>query len=146
MTVRLRGHHLLCLLTYAGKGYTPAFVTNLDRIAERLGAGEAVLVVEGPDDICGPMLSVEGHHCLGPGVRHRDELALASVSGLLGRAVAPGTGFFLDRDTVGRLRAGFASGAIRPACAGCEWSRTCTGIAASGYEDVRLATGRRLPS
>ena len=26
MTIRLRAHHLLCLLTYAGKGYSPAFI------------------------------------------------------------------------------------------------------------------------
>ena len=32
MTVRLRSRHLLCLLTYKGEGYRPAFV-NLDRIA-----------------------------------------------------------------------------------------------------------------
>ena len=25
MTVRLRAHHLLCMLTYVGKGYSPAF-------------------------------------------------------------------------------------------------------------------------
>jgi uncharacterized protein len=143
VTVRLRGHHLLCLLTYVGKGYTPAFVANLDRVAERLGTGEAAMVVEGPDEICGPMLSTEDRHCLGVRVRERDASALASVSGLLGRTVAPGTVLALDPGTVGRLREGFASGVIRPACAGCEWSQTCTGIAAAGYPDVRLPPAGR---
>ena len=38
MTVRLRAHHLLCMLTYVGKGYTAAFTANYDRIVERLNA------------------------------------------------------------------------------------------------------------
>lgn len=144
MTVRLRGHHLLCLLTYAGKGYSPAFVANLDRVAARLGAGEAALVVEGPDDICAPMLPAGNCHCLMPRVRRRDGLALDSVSGLLGRPVAPGVTLVLGAAVLDRLRAGFASGGIRPACAGCAWSRICTGIAASGYGAARLAA--RPPS
>ncbi len=56
MTVRLRGHHLLCMLTFVGKGYSPAFVENYDRIAGRLSEGEDILLVDGPDDICAPLL------------------------------------------------------------------------------------------
>ena len=36
MTIKLRAHHLLCLLTYVGKGYSPAFTANYDRV-EQLG-------------------------------------------------------------------------------------------------------------
>ena len=39
MTVRLRPHHLLCLLSYIGRGYSPAFSANMTRVARRLGAG-----------------------------------------------------------------------------------------------------------
>ncbi len=46
MTVRLRTHHLLCLLTYVGRGYSPAFVENMDQVAARLSEGrEGILVV-----------------------------------------------------------------------------------------------------
>ncbi len=38
--VRLRAHHLLCLLTYVGKGYSEAFVRRADALAARLSAGE----------------------------------------------------------------------------------------------------------
>ncbi len=55
MTVRLRAHHLLCMLTYVGKGYSPAFVENYEVIAARLSAGEEIELVAGPDDICGPL-------------------------------------------------------------------------------------------
>ncbi|TJU92322.1 MAG: DUF1284 domain-containing protein, partial [Mesorhizobium sp.] len=67
MTVRLRAHHLLCLLTYVGKGYSPAFTANYDKVVKRLGEGEAVLIVSGPDAICAPMLDEREPHCLGEG-------------------------------------------------------------------------------
>ena len=57
MTIHLRPHHLLCLLTYVGKGYGDAFIRNYDRIAQRLSMGEAIMVVDGPDDICAPLLT-----------------------------------------------------------------------------------------
>ena len=46
MTVRLRAHHLLCLLTYVGKGYSPAFTANYDKMVKRLAGGEDVLKIE----------------------------------------------------------------------------------------------------
>jgi len=53
--VRLRAHHLLCILTFAGKGYSPAFVANMAGVVARIGAGEPIEVVAGPDDICAPL-------------------------------------------------------------------------------------------
>jgi hypothetical protein len=69
MTVRLRGHHLLCLLTFVGKGYTPAFTANYRRIVARLNEGAAVELVDGPDDICAPMLAEAEHHASTPASR-----------------------------------------------------------------------------
>src|SRR3954453_22802050 len=75
MTVRLRPHHLLYLLTYVGEGYTPAFVHNLDHVSRKLMLGEDVLLVEGPDDICAPVLGTDQDHCTGPSVMERDHKA-----------------------------------------------------------------------
>ena len=71
MTVALRAHHLLCMLTYVGKGYSAEFAHNFDGLASRLAAGEEVLLVEGPDAICAPLCESEGAcaHCHGTGVR-----------------------------------------------------------------------------
>ncbi len=76
MTVRLRGHHLLCMLTYIGKGYSPAFVDNYDTIAERLSGGEDIEIIDGPDDICQPLLCTGDCHCFNESVVVRDRLAL----------------------------------------------------------------------
>ncbi|MGX5846412.1 DUF1284 domain-containing protein [Mesorhizobium sp. PL10] len=138
MTVRLRSHHLLCLLTYVGKGYSAAFVANYDAIARRLGRGEDVLIVSGPDDICQPMLGAAESHCLGESAAGRDELAARDVGKLLARPIRAGSRFGLDAATLASLRAAFSAGVPREACQGCEWAGLCTTVAAGGYRDVRL--------
>lgn len=138
MTVGLRGHHLLCILTFARRGYDGGFVENFDRVIERIGGGEEVLVIEGPDDVCGPMLASEAPHCHLPRVRDRDASALASVSTVLGRPVAVGDRLSLTPEQVRRLRDGFAAGTVRAACADCEWSGLCSSIAGAGFAGTRL--------
>ena len=80
MTIRLRAHHLLCLLTWAGKGYSPAFTAGFTAIAGRIAAGEAVVLVEGPDDVCVPMLADPGCHCRGGSVARRDAQAARDLA------------------------------------------------------------------
>lgn len=147
MTVRLRGHHLLCMLTYVGKGYTPAFSANFDRIARRLSEGEDVLLVQGPDDICAPMAFACGAHCPSDSVRRRDGEALAAAGRVLGLVLQPGGRFCLTSPMVACMRLAFAAArageaGLRRACGGCEWADLCTDIAGSGYPGARL---RMLP-
>lgn len=138
MTVRLRAHHLLCLLTYVGKGYSPAFTANYDAIAGRIGQGEDIVLVSGPDDICAPLLVEADPHCLRPGVAERDRRAGEAVSDLLGRTVEPGVRLLLDPREVQAMRSAFSTGHLRAACKGCDWHALCTRIAQAGYDGVRL--------
>lgn len=138
MTVRLRPHHLLCLLTYAGKGYSPAFVANYDAVAARLSAGEEIEIVSGPDDICAPLLDETEAHCFNASVTERDRLAARDVAALLGEAVDEGAALTLDAVRLERMRDAFATHAIRAACPGCEWHDLCSGIAGGGYDGTRV--------
>jgi hypothetical protein len=141
MTIRLRPHHLLCMLTYVGKGYTPAFVANYDRLARRIAAGEPILVVAGPDDICAPLLRPGGPteiHCHDEGVADRDRRAARAVAALLGTPIAPGARLRPDDALLSKLRAGFAAGRIRSACSACSWSALCDQVSAEGYRGARI--------
>ena len=137
MTVRLRAHHLLCLLTYRGVGYSPDFVDNFDDLCRRLTAGEDVSLVEGPDDICAPLCAAEGAacHCLAASVTARDALARAALADDL---PADGT-LTLTPTRVAEWRQRFAGGQIRAACAGCPWFDLCSDVAQSGFRGVRVA-------
>lgn len=138
MTVELRAHHLLCLLTYVGKGYSAEFTANYDAVAVRLSAGEDVLVVSGPDDICAPLLGQVDAHCWGDSVDLRDERAAEDLTILLGRPVCPGTSVTLGPELLAQMRAAFAGHVTRRACSRCAWTDLCTRVAASEYGDVRV--------
>ena len=140
MTVRLRPHHLLCMLTFVGKGYTAAFTENYIRIAARLSEGEDILVVDGPDDVCAPMLGEIDHHCLCDSVTERDMKASGAVEALLKVPAGPGASILPDKDFLARMREAFHAGSIREGCQRCEWSPLCTGIAASGFEGALVVS------
>ncbi|MBN9363547.1 MULTISPECIES: DUF1284 domain-containing protein [unclassified Devosia] len=133
MTIRLRPHHLLCLLTYVGKGYSAAFTANYDAIAARIGDGEDVLIVAGPDDICAPLLGDADPHCHRDSVVERDRLALRDLGELLEAPPGLGERLALEPALLRQMRDAFATGRTRAACAGCEWHGLCTGISARGY-------------
>lgn len=139
MTVRLRAHHLLCILTYAGAGYSRAFTDNYDEIVKRLAAGENVSLVAGPDEICAPELDAPDAHCWRESVEERDQQAARSLAELLARPIAPGQQVDLDAGLIARLRQAFKTGSIRAACAGCEWFSLCAEIATADYRGVKLA-------
>lgn len=156
--MRLRPHHLLCLLTYVGKGYSPAFTDNLDQVVLRLAGGEALELVRGPDEICAALLRVGAAaasggdalpsppHCVAPSVSARDEQALRSLNAHLPDPLRIGSRLVLDAALLQRLRGLFASGEIRQACVGCEWHGLCTAVAAGGYGGVRLPGAASPPA
>ncbi|MGI6855462.1 DUF1284 domain-containing protein [Mesorhizobium sp. 1B3] len=136
--INMRGHHLLCVLTFQGAGYNPRFTRNLAAIVERLSAGEEILIVAGPDDICAPVLDDADSHCGLVRVEARDALALDAVSALIGRPLSPGDTLYLDAPTVQALRSSFAEGTVRAACEDCDWHGLCSRIAAHGFGSTKL--------
>lgn len=138
MTIRLRAHHLLCMLTYVGKGYTPGFTVNYDRVAARLNAGDDIEIVAGPDDICAPLLADETAHCFKQSVIKRDEEALRVAGEWLGQTLHVGSRIQPEK-AITRLRQGFTEASERPPCSGCQWADLCDHVAASGFGGARVA-------
>ena len=142
--VRLRGHHLLCILPYVGKGYTQAFVDHFDALVGRLNAGEEIVIVEGPDDICASMhdkngpTCESGEHCLKPRAAQRDRTALTAVATALDCSLETRSTLHLTPDQYTHLRRLFTEGALREACQGCEWHAFCTTVAAQDFAATKL--------
>jgi len=137
--IPLRPHHLLCSLTYIGKGYSPEFVANYDRVVAALSAGAAIEVVEGPDALCAPRLASAAEcHCHDARIARRDSLAAADLSSLFDQKIESGSIIARFHDWVPVLRAAFAAGTIRAACLGCMWRTLCDDVAATGFADARL--------
>jgi hypothetical protein len=136
MTVRLRAHHLLCLLTYIGKGYSPAFIDNMTVIAGRISAGEGIEIIEGPDDICAPRQAETDAHCGDKSIHDRDRQAARDVGRILQIKLCVGATLSLDKHRLNRLRAAFAQDQVRSACRDCQWGDICTAISTEGYQET----------
>jgi hypothetical protein len=140
MPVRLRGHHFLCILTYRGYGYTPAFVANMTEIVADIGRGRPVLLTEGPDAICGGLTADDrsacSHDCSKTETLELDRLAVQEVGDLLGSDFSGP--IEIGQATVATLRAAFAARTIRSACRRCPWSDFCDRIAAEGFSETKL--------
>ncbi|MBB4314027.1 DUF1284 domain-containing protein [Roseospira marina] len=137
--IRLRPHHVLCILTFLGKGYTPGFTVNMNAVVRRLAAGAEIEVVTGPDDICAPLLvEQEQPHCHRESVTARDDRAAADVARLLQTPIQPGARLVLTAERLRQLRNAYAAGPLRGACSGCDWSDLCAAVANAGFSGAVL--------
>jgi hypothetical protein len=125
--LRLRAHHLGCVLGFAGHGYDGPFTANLAAVAARVRDDPdlPILVVDGMDDVCGPCPHRAGDACArasvsGSAVRIHDQAFLRALSLVPGDRVAPAA-------IRSRLAADAnARQALRKACSGCPWTAVCT--------------------
>jgi uncharacterized protein len=127
------------MLTFAGKGYSPEFIANFERIASLIASGDQTMeIVFGPDDICTPILADSNCHCENPSVSERDRLAAEALADLLKQPVREDTELHLNPATLTRMREAFAAGTIRKACQGCQWSPFCDAIAEDKFTQTWL--------
>ncbi len=142
MTVALRPHHLLCILTHVGEGYSRDFSANMASIIERITKGEGIEIVDGPDDICSPLvdsqISGSTAHCHRENVVAMDQAASSQIGKLLSLSIKPGLHMKLDCALIQTLRIEFAAMRVRSACQGCQWSPFCSSIASAEYAGVLL--------
>lgn len=61
--VQFRPHHILCTLAFQGKGYTPSFTQNYQRIHNALNDETIIEIVFHADDICMPCPMRRGQGC-----------------------------------------------------------------------------------
>ncbi|WP_131118444.1 DUF1284 domain-containing protein [Lichenihabitans psoromatis] len=136
--IALRAHHLLCMLTFVGRGYSASFVQNLAGIVARIDEGESIEIVDGPDDICAPLLTDPDAHCRLTRVRSRDIAASEALDAELGIDARAGSRFSVPPALLMRLRSRFQASSIRGACAGCEWAALCTDVASENFIQSKL--------
>lgn len=146
MSVRLRPHHLFCVLTYVGRGYDSAFAANMSRVVRRLAQGEALRIVDGPDDICAPLTNECSAHCSENSVTRRDAAAARLAAAALNRPVRADECLHLSAGDWDRLRGIVAADAtetaIETVCGGCVWRDLCRSVAAKTFAETELCAVR----
>ena len=64
MKIKLRGHHLLCLLGFQGYGYSEDFVSNMTHINEKRKSKDCIItLINEADDICSSCPNLKGNFC-----------------------------------------------------------------------------------
>ena len=144
--IRMRPHHLLCMLTFVGKGYSQEFTANFERVMHLIASGDqTVEIVLGPDDLCAPLLGDPACHCRNASALERDRLAAEALTGLLQQPIDEGSILRLTWNVLDELRRAFRTGTIRKACRGCQWSDFCDEIAAKNFSETVLLCGNPPP-
>ncbi len=120
--IRLRGHTLLCLQGFRGKGYSPEFVENMSAIHRILTDHPETLVevLDSPDVVCGACPHRHPIGCTLNGDRSEEELkdqdhvVLRRLGLQVGRRVR-------WQDVLDRIRASLRSDDLSAICGNCRW-------------------------
>lgn len=137
--IRLRGHHLFCLMGYRGKGYSDGFCANMTSVYETLRSrpDTTIELIEGPDDICAAFPSDQPSHCQNRSVYQKDHAII--------RKLGLETGSRFSWETVCSRAAAFAKPEdVRTLCRDCRWQPL--GLCEEGVGHiVQAGSLRRLP-
>jgi hypothetical protein len=117
--VKLRGHHLICLQFFIGKGYSSEFVKNTFKILKR---AKRVIVVDGLDDVCKACPYNSAGRCTNPRtsdekIRELDKIALSLLSVRVGSRIC--------WDEVKRRLPKILPIWVKKACRECIWWKVC---------------------
>ncbi len=136
MAIRLRGHHLLCLLGYRGMGYSDEYVRNMSKVHQQLREHPQTLVqlVTGPDDLCAYFPCNQPNHCQEDTVHQRDR-NIAQALGLDTDEAIPW------QEIEERVAARLVPSDIPQFCSTCPWLPY--GVCEEGITVVRNGGGLR---
>ncbi len=118
--MRLRGHNLLCIQGFVGKGYSPEFVDNMTRAVESLDDAAEVVVIDEPDRLCSacPNLVESGCALHGEGsergIVHQDRDVMVRLGIAAGETLTWG-------EIVARIRMRIAPDDLDDICGACPW-------------------------
>ncbi len=118
MIIRLRGHHILCLLGFRGFGYSDEFVANMASCQSRAFSDNSIVeIISGSDDICRACPKKDDAECRranGEGVSLKDQVVLEMLQIPVGSRLASSAIFK-------RVANHIAVADLERICADCEW-------------------------
>lgn len=119
--IHLRPHHLLCIQSYIGKGYSEEFVENMDIVVGSLrkDKDQIIRIIEGNDHVCKHCPhNIDGAKC-----ESNDKVITMDKKVLEHLEIAPGEytySYLLDR-----LKEKLTEEAFQDICGDCEWYELC---------------------
>ncbi|HWL11811.1 MAG TPA: DUF1284 domain-containing protein [Ureibacillus sp.] len=132
--IKLRGHHLFCLLGYRGMGYSPEYVENMTRIHQRLRNNPEtwIQIVNGPDQLCEKFPLTGEYHCKNTAIYDRDEAILEKMNLQIGQILK-------WEEIEARVLKQITPSDIQTVCKTCTWRSY--GVCEEGIQDIHLGNG-----
>ena len=120
--LRLRPHHLLCLQTFVGHGYSEEFVRHMTLVKNRLTADPhtPIVLVKGADELCAHCPNCVDGQCTSENPALFDRLVSERLTGerlTAQTAPAPLSGI-PDSLQISEVL-------LDACCPGCEWKKLC---------------------
>lgn len=116
LSIRLRGHHLLCLLGFRGMGYSEAYAKHMGTIQDQLRQYPAteVTLCEGADDLCAHFPDDQPYHCDNAAIRQQDRRVLEQLGLRTGETLR-------WEEVERRVSRNVQSHHLDDLCTGCQW-------------------------
>jgi hypothetical protein len=116
--MKVRPHHLLCLLSATTKGYSPDFVNTFSDLKRRFESGEELILTNSADQLCDTCpFDQEGGLCISPNNQIAPDQMDERVRTALG--LEYGQGITRER-LIGKLK-DLSRERIHSVCEGCTW-------------------------
>lgn len=121
--MKLRAHHLLCLQTFVGEGYSDAFCANMAEQKRRAAEEDRFVLADSCDDICLACPERRGGLCRTQEKAARYDAAVAARLGLhAGEEVSWRALSERVRNEI------FRPGLLPSVCGDCRWQSLCRKI------------------
>lgn len=119
MAFLFRPHHFLCALNFQGRGYSPAFTDNFQRIVDAFNQSSnddvTITVTSSADSICAPCPSRMGESCAGA-----DKIAILDAAHSKALDLRPNQQITW-REAKQRISAKISLAVFHQICATCSW-------------------------
>jgi hypothetical protein len=119
--VKIRGHHLLCLLGFRGRGYSPEFVEAMGQVLREFQTSPEtpILLVAECDLICASCPHVSGNECrkspdASKRIRDKDDAIIKKAGLRPGRQTTPQAAWQAIKEN-------FKTQDIAALCSRCQW-------------------------
>ena len=119
-TCDLRPHHALCTRFFTGKGYSPEFTRNMERVLGQLRGGAQVRMVAGADSLCAACPNLAQGVCSSAEKVERYDAAVLALCG-----IEPGRELNYAELSALVDRSILAPRLLDDVCGDCEWHSLC---------------------
>ena len=134
--IKLRGHHIFCLLGYRGMGYSEEYVKNMTFLHQTLrdNPKQWIQLIKGPDQLCEKYPNSGEYHCQDNNIYDMDATILEKLGLEIGQILK-------WEEIEAHIKKYVKPSDIQAICKNCSWRSY--GVCEEGIQDILEGKGLR---